>query len=121
MPKTILIAATDPNIIYLLQRYAEESGFETVRCGYEKDLLLFARQVRPALIVLQIEPPEAIWRSSLQSIKADPLTRPIPVVAYSCFDEIICSQIDGIVGFLQKSVLYSDFVSALEQAGVSAA
>ena len=120
MVKTVLIAATDPNIIYLLQRYAEESGFHAVRCGNEKNLLHLVKQVKPALIVLQAEPPEANWRKSLKSLKDDPDTRLIPIVAYSCFDETINSQVDGIIGFLQKSVLYSDFVSALEQAGVHA-
>jgi hypothetical protein len=38
------------------------------------------------------------------------------VIAYSCFDE--GNPIEGVAGFLQKSVLYSDFVLALEQAGV---
>lgn len=118
MTRTILIAATDPNIIYLLQRYAEESGFQTGRCDDEKDLLRLARQIQPVLVILQIDPPEALWRPSLLCLKADPLTRTIPVVGYSCFDEIISSQIEGVSGFLQKSVLYSDFVATLVQAGV---
>ena len=117
--KTILIAAADPNIVYLLQRYAEESGFQAVRSDPEKELLQLAQQVQPVLIVLQIEPSEAAWRQSLQCLKSDPVTARIPVLAYSCFDEVFGSPIDGVAGFLQKSVLYSDFVLALEQAGVS--
>jgi DNA-binding NtrC family response regulator len=118
MSKTILVAATDPNIVYLLQRYAEESGFQAVCSDPEKELLQLAQQVQPVLIVLQIEPPEAVWRQSLQCLKSDPHTGRIPVVAYSCFDEVFGSPPEGIAGFLQKSVLYSDFVLALEQAGV---
>jgi CheY-like chemotaxis protein len=119
MPKTILIAATDPNIVYLLQRYAEESGFQAVRLGQEKELLRLAQKAQPVLIVLQIEPPEAVWRQTLRCLKSDPATGCIPVIAYSCFDEALGSPIEGVVGFLQKSVLYSDFVLALEQAGVA--
>lgn len=118
MTETILIAATDPNIVYLLQRYAEESGFQAVRSGQEKELLQVAQQIQPVLIVLQIEPPEAVWREALQCLKSDPITGGIPVVAYSCFDEVMDSPIEGVAGILQKSVLYSDFVLALERAGV---
>ena len=118
MTETILIAATDPNIVYLLQRYAEESGFQVVRSGQEKELLQIAQQIQPILIVLQIEPPEAVWRQALQCLKSDPITGGIPVVAYSCFDEVMDSPIEGVAGILQKSVLYSDFVLALERAGV---
>lgn len=117
MSNTILIAITDPNIVYLLQRYAEESGFQAVHAGQEKELLQLARQVQPALIVLQTEPSEAAWQQSLQSLKADPVTGCIPVVAYSCLDE--SRPMEGVAGFLQKSVLYGDFVQALEQAGLS--
>jgi len=118
--KTILIAATDPNIIYLLQRYAEASGFQTAHCGFGDLLVHMARQVQPVLVVLQIDPPESTWQHSLNMLKADPVTECIPIVAYSCIDEMINHHVDGIANILQKSVLYSDFVLALERAGVRA-
>ena len=116
--KTILIAATDPNIIYLLQRYAEASGFQTAHCGFGDCLVPLARQVQPVLVVLQIEAPDSIWQQSLKLLKSDPVTERVPIIAYSCMDEVISCQVDGIAGILQKSVLYSDFLIALERAGV---
>lgn len=116
--KTILIAATDPNIIYLLQRYAEASGFHTARCGFGAHLVQMAIQVQPVLVVLQIDPPASTWQQSLSLLKADPATQRIPIVAYSCIDEMINRQEIGISNILQKSVLYSDFILALEKAGV---
>ena len=118
MPKTILIAAADPNIVYLLQRYAEASGFRAVSAGHSKELRQLARQIKPDLIVLEIELPEASAKLALRELKADPATRPIPVVVYSCYDEVSCSKADGAASYLQKSVMYSDFLVALEQAGV---
>lgn len=118
MPKTILIAAADPNIIYLLQRYAEASGFQTVSAGRGKELQQVARQILPDLIVLEFELPEAPAKQALRRLKADPATRLIPVVVYSCYDEVSCSQAEGAASYLQKSVMYSDFLAALEQAGV---
>jgi CheY-like chemotaxis protein len=118
MLKTILIAANDPNIIYLLRRYAEASGFRVERCDFGEDLQRLARQVNPVLILLEIEPPQANWRPHLQRLKSDQLTRTIPVVAYSYFDEMDCDPGDDLAGFLHKSVMYNDFISVLDKAGV---
>jgi len=118
MPKTILIAASDPNIIYLLQRYAEASGFQAVNAGLSKELLQVARQLQPDLIVLEIELPEIAAKKTLSRLKSDPLTRNIPVVVYSCYDEVVFTPAEGAVSCLQKSVMYGDFLAALEQAGV---
>ena len=118
MPKTILIAASDPNIIYLLQRYAEASGFLAVSAGQGKELLQVARQIHPDLIVLEIEIPETTAKKALNRLKSDPATSDIPVVVYSCYDEIVFTPAEGAVTCLQKSVMYGDFLAALEQAGV---
>jgi CheY-like chemotaxis protein len=116
--KTILIGATDPNIIYLLQRYAEASGYQTAHSGFGDCLIKLARQVHPILVVLQIDPPESTWQESLKMLKDEPITGCIPIIAYSCIDEMPYRQVDGITSILQKSVLYSDFLIALERAGV---
>ena len=118
MLKTILIAANDPNIIYLLRRYAEASGFQVVRCNFGEDLLRLAKQIAPVLILLEIEPPESSWRPFLQNLKADQLTKTIPVVVYSYFDDVVYESIDEVASFLQKSVMYNDFLAALKNAGV---
>jgi CheY-like chemotaxis protein len=118
MLDTILIAANDPNIIYLLRRYAEASGFQVVRCDFGEDLLRLAKQICPVLILLEIEMPESSWRPYLQRLKADRHTKPIPVVVYSYLDELTCSPVDEIAGFLHKSVMYNDFIAALNKAGV---
>ncbi len=118
MPKTILIAASDPNIIYLLQRYAETSGFQAVVAGQITELQRLVRGIHPALIVLEIEPPSTPAKQVLKKLKTDPETNPIPVVIYTCYDEIVISPIEGAASCLQKTVMYSDFLAALEHAGV---
>ncbi len=45
MSQTIMIGANDPNITYLLQRYAEESGFQTAHVGHSKDVLELAHRL----------------------------------------------------------------------------
>jgi two-component system, cell cycle response regulator DivK len=118
MPKPILIAAIDPNIIYLLQRYAEACGFQAASAVPGTDLVLQARKINPVLVILEIELPATSGSATLRKLKADPDTRAIPVLVYSCFDEIINMALEGVAGYLQKSILYSDFQTAISQAGV---
>ncbi len=118
MLKTILIAASDPNIIYLLKRYAEASGFQAASATQGTDLVLEARKNHPVLIVLEIELPGISGKITLDHLKADPDTRAIPVLVYSCFDEIANMALEGAAGFLQKTIMYSDFQAAVSQAGV---
>jgi len=120
MPGTILIAASDPNIIYLLQRYVEQSGFQAVKVGPGEDVVELAQQITPALIILESDFPGLVDCEVLRDLKGSPETRGIPVVVYSCLDEEAGKQTKGIAGFLQKSVRYDDFLAALKQAGVYA-
>ena len=120
MPGTILIAANDPNITYLLQRYVEQSGLRAVQVGADEDVVSLAQQITPALIILESDFPGLVDCEVLRDLKGGPETREIPVVMYSCLDEEAGRQAEGIAGFLQKSVRYDDFLAALKQVGVRA-
>ncbi len=124
MPQTIMIAAHDPNITYLLQRYAEESGFRTVSACQGKDVLDLAHQAHPALIILDVELPGTAGRKLLHGLHAAAATRNIPVVLYSGLDDTPDDLPDaavagaGVAGRLPKAVMYDDFIAMLEHAGV---
>ena len=118
MKPTLLLAATDPNSIYLLRRYAEESGFATLHASEGKKVLALARQARPTAIILETGLPGMMGWSVLQSLRAQQSTRRVPVVIYSWSDEGIDDPVEGAVGFLQHPVLYEDFLAALADAGV---
>jgi DNA-binding response OmpR family regulator len=118
MCQTIMIAANDPNITYLLQRYAEESGFQTVSACHGRDVLALAHRTRPALIILDIDLPGTPDRKLLYGLKAEATTRDIPVVVYSCMDESLEDWGEGASDILPKSVMYDDFVAVLERTGI---
>ncbi len=118
MSQMIMIAANDPNILYLLQRYSEESGFYTVNVTQGKDLLALAHRTQPALIIVDSELPETTGQAVLRQLKAEPATRDIPVVVYSCLDEDAEEWREGAAGYLRKSVLYDDFLAILKRAGI---
>jgi DNA-binding response OmpR family regulator len=118
MPQTIMIAANDPNITYLLQRYAEESGFQTVSVCEGNDVLSLAHRTRPALIILDFELPGAAGKKMLHGLHAEAATCQIPVIVYSGLDEPPEDWDEGVAGYLPKSVMYDDFVAVLEHTGV---
>jgi CheY-like chemotaxis protein len=115
---TVVLAVSDANILYLLQRYAEESGFDTARASGEDLSTLLARQPDPALIILDVECLGAAGRKQLRSLRAEASTRQIPVVVYSSLDEPDGEWQEGAAGSLPRSVMYDDFVAALRRAGV---
>lgn len=116
MPQTIMIGANDPNITYLLQRYAEESGFQTAHVCQGQDVQALAFRLQPALIILDIELVEASDREILRRLKGESATRDIPVVIYSYLDEPPDDWEQSVDGYLPKSVLYDDFRAVLRRA-----
>jgi CheY-like chemotaxis protein len=117
--KTVIIAVNDPHILYLLRRYAEESGFQPVSARQGQDLLpLLVCQANPALIILDVEWPGTIGPKISRRLKAEAATRNIPVVVYSSLDEPAEEWNDGVAGYLPKSVMYDDFVATLQHVGI---
>ena len=126
MPRTVIVAVNDPNIRYLLQRYTEESGLVPISPSPGHDVLdLLIHLPRPALLILDVDFPAA---GSLQSDHEYPQTaggvrstaaeHNIPTVLYSYLDEPADEALEGVAACLSRSVLYDDFVGALERAGI---
>ena len=116
MPQTIMIGANDPNITYLLRRYAEESGFQTTHVHQSDDVPDLAVHLLPNLIILDMELVESTGRQILRRLKLAPTTRNIPIIVYSCLDEPPDDWRESVDGFLLRSVMYDDFVDVLRRA-----
>ena len=117
MSQTIMIGANDPNTAYLLQRYAEESGFQPIPVFQSKDILDAADRMQPVLIILDIALVAPTAWEVVRRLRIDPAMRKIPVVIYSCLEEPPEEWREGVDGFLLKSAMYDDFVAVLERAG----
>lgn len=116
MPQTILLGAKDPNIAYLLQRYAEESGFQTTPICQSDDLPDLADHLQPALIILDIDFIETADWAIVYRLKTEPAMRHLPIVVYSCLNEPPDNWREGEDGYLLKSALYDDFVAVIKRA-----
>jgi CheY-like chemotaxis protein len=123
--QTVIIAVGDPNILYLLRRYAEECGLETVSVSPCAAVPALARRIQPALIILDNSPPHASLGVLLRDLQAEPETHQTPVLIYSSFEETFdCWRppaepwTPGVEVYLPKSVKYDDFLAALAYTGV---
>lgn len=120
-----MIAVADPHILYLLRRYAEECGFETVSVSPSTGVPDLARRIHPALIILDNAPPQSTLQALLRSLRSATETRCIPVLVYGggedTFDQWqppLEPWMPGAEVYLPKSVKYDDFIAALAYTGV---
>jgi len=116
---TILVIEDEPSFIYLMQRYAAKSGWRIVVASEGREALRLVQEERPTVIMLDIALPGMDGWQVLEALKADHSTRDIPVVMCSGLEEVRRSLHRGAVGYLQKPVLYQDFVQAVTSAGIS--
>jgi CheY-like chemotaxis protein len=108
-----LIVDDDVACVYLWRRYTKESGYHPISTASGKEALELAQRERPSLVVLDVMLPDIQGWEVLQALKADPTTRSIPVLICSGFYEKERSLAEGADGYLQKPVLYDNFVEAL--------
>jgi CheY-like chemotaxis protein len=113
-----LIVEDDMTCVYLWQRYMKKSGFRAISTQEGKGALDMARRERPALVVLDVMLPDIDGWEVLQALKTDPSTRDIPVLICSALHEEKRSLDKGADGYLQKPVLYEDFLAALSSIDV---
>ncbi len=116
MSHTILIGAKDSNIAYLLQRYAEESGFQTAPICQFDDLLDRVHHLNPTVIILDIDFIETADWAVVRRLITQPVAQHLPIIVYSCLNEPPDDWREGADGFLLKSALYDDFVSVIKRA-----
>jgi twitching motility two-component system response regulator PilH len=116
-PSIVMILGVDSDFTYLMQYYAKKSGRQVVVSPPDAESLALAKQEKPALIVLEADQPNALSREVLQTIKMDRATWDIPVVVCSWLDREANGLAESATYYLQKPVLYEDFVTALAEIG----
>lgn len=110
----IMIVGRDSHFLYLIQRFVRTSEHQIVMANLGEDVLALARCEKPVAIVLEVDQPETAGWLTLRTLKADPDTRKIPVIACSWLDEEACGLAEGVDFYLRMPILYADFVVALE-------
>lgn len=76
----VLLVDDNSQIRQLLALRLEESGYDIVEAATGIECLEQARTTRPDLIVTDLAMPDGNGDEAIASLKADPLTRDIPVI-----------------------------------------
>jgi CheY-like chemotaxis protein len=90
-----------------------------VHVSHGQDAVQLARRDQPTVVFLEADSPAEIsaWQV-LKALKADQATRAIPVVLFSWVNEEEHAIEAGVDVYVQKPVMYVDFIDALAVAGI---
>jgi CheY-like chemotaxis protein len=78
--KKILVVDDNSQIRKLFMLLLERSGYDTVEAATAHEALEKARATTPNLILMDLAMPDGTGDEAIVSLKADPLTRDIPVI-----------------------------------------
>ena len=123
LPEKCVIGVADHFIAHLLERFAEQSGMQTVRANSGQALLEIAQQVKPDFIIVDNELPgtiqgeEVIW-----ALRNNAGTRQIPLVLCSWLPAAKAQALFGeMTAYLVKPKLdYQGFLAATALVNVRA-
>jgi chemotaxis family two-component system response regulator PixH len=110
---TVLIIGSNAQFIYLISHYIKSTGHQAVVVPMDRDVVPFAAQTKPAMIVLDPDVMESESQNILRALKADPATCELPVLVCSWKEKgasILANEADS---YLQKPVSYGQFQAVL--------
>jgi CheY-like chemotaxis protein len=87
--RVVLVVEDDRAVSELLLDLLRDRGYGAVPAYDGRAAVRIARKIRPHLITLDLALPGADGHQVLEHLKADPLTRDIPVVVISAFTQIL--------------------------------
>jgi signal transduction histidine kinase/CheY-like chemotaxis protein len=113
--RTILIIGNEPDACMVFCRSLVGDGFRCVCARTGSEGLILARDVRPALILLDVLLPSADGLGALATLKADPELAEIPVVMICATPEEGIGFALGAADYLVKPVERDDLLRAVER------
>jgi CheY-like chemotaxis protein len=117
MDVTCLLVEQNDDLIYLIQRYGQESGLRViVTAGLEAVAL--AGEAQPAVILVGADLPGQKGWEVLHALKGDSRTCHIPVVMYAGMDQRARMLEEGADGCLQMPWARDELLAVLERVGV---
>jgi len=121
----VLVIDDEPSIVTYLSAVLEDNGFEALSATDGETGATLARDRSPDLICLDIMMPKRTGIAVYEDFKRDPLTRNIPVIFISAFNQIqdlklpqyfrkmVGQNIPEPEAYLEKPIRASDFVDTV--------
>lgn len=115
MGKIILVVEDDPKGLKLVRDLLQVSGYTTLEATDGKQGVELAKARKPDLILMDVQMPVMDGLEATKILKADPITRDIPIMALTSYamkgdeEKILQAGCDGYItkpidtrGFLEK-------------------
>ena len=100
----VLVIDDEKTVRDLMRRFLAREGFDVVTARNGEEGLALARQLRPAMITLDVMMPGLDGWEVLQALKRDPALAPIPVVMLTIADEKDRGYALGAADYLTKPI-----------------
>jgi CheY-like chemotaxis protein len=81
----VLIVEDNPRNLKLVRDILIHAGYDTLEAANAEQGLVLAQQRQPGVVLLDIQLPGMDGMQALDSLRADPTTRDIPVIALTAF------------------------------------
>lgn len=111
----ILIVEEDDATRRVIASRLKEAGFRTVDAGGGAEAINAARELRPAVITLDMVMPSLEGWTVLAALRDDPRTRDIPVVVASIVDDRELAMSLGAADYVPKPFPIDDLLGAIER------
>ncbi len=113
--RAVLVVDDQPATLKMFERYLSHTDLEVIGLTDPASVLEMVRQIRPALITLDVMMPRLDGWEVLQSLQLDSIARHIPVLVCSAWDEPELAYSLGAAAFLKKPVLQKALLDVLYQ------
>ncbi|MGH2429051.1 MAG: ATP-binding protein [Candidatus Limnocylindria bacterium] len=111
----LLSVDDDPSVLPLLQKMLTGHGYRVVASQTPIEALADARRLQPAAILLDILMPERSGQDVLAELKADPITRDIPVIVVTVVEPADVPE--AAAAHLSKPIRQDALLRVLEEYG----
>lgn len=116
-PKILLIEDNERNI-YLMTFIMEKNGYEVIVARDGREGITLAGEVKPMLILLDIQLPVMDGYDVARELKSNPVLVDIPIVAVTSYamvgDQERCIAV-GCTGYIEKPINPETFMAEVEQ------
>jgi len=112
---TILAIDDDIQVIQLYERYLNGTAFQIIPLDDPSSALLYASEIQPFAITLDIQLPDHDGWQLLDDLKNNPETKDIPIVICSILNESEKGAEMGADDYLVKPILADDFINVMCQ------
>jgi len=117
-PKTVLMVDDQPATLKMFQRYLSGTSLDVTGLSDPSLVVETARQLQPALILLDVMMPRIDGWEVLQALQLDPQTKNIPIIVCSAWGEPELARSLGAVEFLKKPIIQKDLLAALNRLAI---